>query len=75
MKAINRNRTTKQISWEAYGPAGKHFYSDWCGYWKLREEVPDRSLWRIRSVIGYGAVLKLQNEWSQNIMDCRKQTH
>ena len=53
----------------------KTFYSDFRRYLKLKEGVLDRSLWKICSVRCYAVVLRLQNEWSENIMDCRNKAN
>jgi hypothetical protein len=33
------------------------------GYWKLKEEAPDRTLWRTRFGWGYGPVVEHTAEW------------
>jgi hypothetical protein len=39
-------------------------------YWKLKEEVLDRTLWRTRFGRGYGPVIRQTTEW-MNIPHCK----
>jgi hypothetical protein len=46
---------------ERRGRRQKHLLDDLkekSGYWKLKEEVLDRTLWRTRFVRGYGLVVR-----------------